>query len=188
MTINIPQTWTPPTESHWNGSVVHRQKPNKTADVKLPVQVLPKLKLPTHTLSPLSPVSIDNCIHFRDVGFVGDCTQLIQFLAVQKEILVPKARQWGRKGEKQDKFKKQKCNSMKSRATGLQGLQESKLLSPGCSSQHSHPAPCTRPASCSLGKPPPKFTKCHFQHWLALRWWFFADLFAILWFVKIFSR
>lgn len=83
------------------------------------------LKLLTSPLNPPSPVSVDNCIHFRDVGFMGDCTQLIQFLAVQKEILVPKARQWERRGENQDEFKRQKRNSMKSRATGL-----GKLLSP----------------------------------------------------------
>lgn len=33
---------------------------------------------------------------------MGDCTQLIKFLTVQKEILVPKARQLGSRGEKHD--------------------------------------------------------------------------------------
>lgn len=183
MTINIPQAWTPPLKGVTEMKVwgTHRGQTEQLMS-NLHWKCFPNSEIVSSTLSPLSPVSVDHGIHFRDVGFVGDGTQLIQLLAVQKEIFVPKVRQWGRRGEKQDEFRGKNAISWKAEPQDYKG----KLLSPGCSSQHSHSAPCTRPASCSLGKPPPKFTKCHFQHWPALRWWFLADLFGILCFVNTF--
>lgn len=101
MTINISQTWTPPLKGVTEMRVwgTHR---GQTEQLMLN---FPNSEIVSSTLSPLSPVSVDHSIHFRDVGFVGDGTQLIQLLAVQKEIFVPKVRQWGRRGEKQDELR-----------------------------------------------------------------------------------
>lgn len=69
------QTWTPPTErSHWNESVVDRQRSNKTAEVKLPVQVLPKLlncwpspSVPSH-LSVLTTASTSGMLALWEIA------------------------------------------------------------------------------------------------------------------------
>lgn len=123
MTKNIPQTWTTPTErSHWNQSVVDREvKLNSwcqtsSLSASKTLKFLTSTPIPSH-LSVLTTASTSGMLALWEIALSSFSSWLFK-----RRYLFLKQR--GRRGEKQDEINRQKCNFMKSGATGLQGLQD----------------------------------------------------------------